>query len=774
MPSAIDAGDDLRAAIKQISQSSVGSDYIDQLIPIMKDARYSNQLQQAFDQFSSDRESEIERICNANHQDFVSSVDSMLRIRDQTLQMSGEILQLNESIQESIQKLATQKKALVDSRGVRQNIDEATQALNACLNVLRIANQVQDMLKEKNYYAALRALDELQTVHLKEISRFKIANMIEKSVPQTQDQIREAVKTDLSTWLYRIREEAQFLGEVSFYYTDERRKRNAERAETDPRFAKFKLNSSIELVADETDEFDILNNVEAGNETDFSPLFEAMHINETLGKSDQFKAEYAADRRTQKDLIIPSKLNLLQDECDDLSSLLESIAGFAILEKATMAKTTSLRQQADVDELWDSMCQSAIKLLSNSLPTVESDELLLKIKGRIALFMLTMEKIGYSVTAMNDLLLTLFSKYSELLKQRFSDDFLEIVQTDDYMPMPINSHEEYDKVVSVSWYTPDKSREELTFPCVLPFSQMYPLCCIDIRNFLNQIYLFSDDYFQKSTVIDETLRTALDELLCQKVCQSLIDRLSSQYPGQIVQILTNLEHFETACVELQDLLFQARSSPSSTSPIVLSATEKFKNAKRQASDRIFELVNSKIDDLIETAEYEWMASKPITEPSEYMLELTRYLSNIMSSVLLALPTDVKEFIYFDALSHASTAILDLTLNESVKRITPSAVSSLATDTQYLSSFVESLGNPILMENLDELTQTVALMGTDDSLEFYDISQRNKKYGKVDQLKGAILLEKCQEGAQVAAQSPTKSAATERFGTLGSRFGLGRN
>jgi hypothetical protein len=335
----------------KISQSSVGSDYIDQLIPIMKDARYSNQLQLAFDQFSNDRESEIEKICNANHQDFVTSVDSMLRIRDQTVQMSGEILQLNESIQESIEKLATQKKALVDSRSVRQNINEATQALNACLNVLRIANQVQDMLREKNYYAALRALDELQTIHLKEISRFKIANLIEKSVPQTQEQIREAVKTDLSTWLYRIRESSQFLGEVSFYYTDERRRRNVERAEVDNRFGRFKLNSAIELVADETDEFDILNNEEAGNETDFSPLFLAIHINETLGKSDQFKAEYAMDRRTQKDLIIPSKLNLLQEECDDLSSLLEGIAGFAIIEKATMAKTVNLRQQADVRAL---------------------------------------------------------------------------------------------------------------------------------------------------------------------------------------------------------------------------------------------------------------------------------------------------------------------------------------------------------------------------------------------------------------------------------------
>lgn len=329
----------------------MGSDYIDQLIPIMKDARYSNQLQNAFDQFSTDREAEIERMCNANHQDFVSSVDSMLRIRDQTVQMSSEILQLNESIQESIEKLAEQKKALVDSRGVRQNIDEATQALKACLNVLRLANQVQDMLREKNYYAALRALDELQTVHLRAVDRYKIASMIEKSVPQTQDQIREAVKTDLSTWLFRIRESSQFLGEVAFYYTDVRRTRNQDRAEADTRFAKFKLNSAIELVADETDEFDVLNNEAAGNETDFSPLFEAMHINETLGKSEQFRIEYAGDRRTQKDLIIPSKLDLLDEECGDLSSLLESIAGFAIIEKATISKTTNLRQQSDVGSL---------------------------------------------------------------------------------------------------------------------------------------------------------------------------------------------------------------------------------------------------------------------------------------------------------------------------------------------------------------------------------------------------------------------------------------
>ena len=150
---------------------------------------------------------------------------------------------------------------------------------------------------------------------------------------------------------------------------------------------------------------------------------------------------------------------------------------------------------------------------------------------------------------------------------------------------------------------------------------------------------------------------SLDELLTEKVCQSLVERLSSQYLGQIVQILINLEHFETACQELEQLLIQARSSASAGGPLTLAATEQFRGHKKTAEKRIFEVVNSKIDDLVETAEYDWTANFPPVEPSNYMQTLTRYLSNIMNSTLLGLPREIKELIYFDALSHASSMIL---------------------------------------------------------------------------------------------------------------------
>lgn len=149
----------------------------------------------------------------------------------------------------------------------------------------------------------------------------------------------------------------------------------------------------------------------------------------------------------------------------------------------------------------------------------------------------------------------------------------------------------------------------------------------------------------------------LDDLLSQKVCDILVERLSSQYLGQIVQILINLEHFELACHELELLLAAARSQNSTGTSIALRATEKFRSNKKAAEKRIFEVVNSKIDDLIETAEYEWMSPTPPTEPSNYMQTLTRFLSNIMNSTLLGLPTEIKELIYFDALSHAANMIL---------------------------------------------------------------------------------------------------------------------
>jgi exocyst complex component 6 len=756
----------------EIIVSPSDTDYIDQLIPSIREYSHGNKTSQllgVLSDFASDREAEIERQCNTNHQEFVTSVSQLLRIRQGTVNLTTEILDLNQSIQASTENLVEQKKALVESRGVRQNIDEASRTLQDCLEVLRLANQVHDLLAQKKHYAALRALDELQSVHLESVTQYKLSTMIQKSVPATQKAIAEAVMADLKTWLYRIREMSQYLGELSFYHTDLRNQRQKERAETVPYLSHFRLNSAIELVSDEHEEYDLLNNDDL--QVDFTPLFEALHIYQSVGQMDRFRSEYAFNRKRQKDLLLPSTISLIDDDLANLHTLLEDIAGFAIVERATMKRIPDLRSTVDVEELWDSLCQTAVSLIGKALPAVDNAEHLLKVKNLIALFMQTMNSWNFQTTIMQNFLLVLFNQYAELLKKRFSEDFLEIVSTDDYMPMPINNVEEFEKVVNVSWYTPDRPAEEMNFPCVFPFSQMYPLCCIDIRNFLNQFYFFSaDQTFSQPETIDARLKDALDELLCTKVCNSLVQKLSSQYLGQIVQILINLEHFETACTELETLLVQARSAPADTATTsALSATVEFRSQKKTAENRIFELVNSKVDDLIETAEYDWLSGTTPTKPSEYIQGLTQYLSNIMNSVLLSLPTEIKELMLFNAISHTSEKILSLPLSPSVRKINPNGVKQLAIDVDFLYKYIGTLPNSfILGESLEELQQTIALLQTDTVEDFYDVSLRNKKYRQVNPQKAPELLEKLTREVE---QAPARAAGTAsaRLAAFQNRF-----
>jgi hypothetical protein len=334
---------------------------LDQLIPVLKDATDTHRistLTQSLGRYAEDRESDIERIGLTKHEEFLDSVYQLQQIREGTVSLTSEILNLNQSIQASTEKLAEQKRALVNTRAIRQNIADASNALRESLNILHAVNNAHDLIRKKSYYAALKSLEDLQNEYLipiiqnKYATQQRLADVIQKSIPASQKAISEAIMTDLNTWLFRIRETSQFLGEVAFYHTELRRSRQRKRVEENSCMSHFKLNSAIELVSDEGEEFDVLDNDEL--QVDFTPLFECLHIHDALGQSEKFRSEYAATRRQQKDLLLPSSVELLADDESSLSSLLEGIAGFAIIEKATMRRAPHLRSAVEVKShrLW--------------------------------------------------------------------------------------------------------------------------------------------------------------------------------------------------------------------------------------------------------------------------------------------------------------------------------------------------------------------------------------------------------------------------------------
>ena len=189
-----------------------------------------------------------------------------------------------------------------------------------------------------------------------------------------------------------------------------------------------------------------------------------------------------------------------------------------------------------------------------------------------------------------------------------------------------------------------------------------------------------------------------------------------------------------------------------------------KNAERLRCS----LVNSKIDDLIDTAEFNWMETEKPLEVSDYMQELTQYLANTMSSVLLGLPEPIKDQIYAEALKHINKGILSMPLDPSVTRITAESAEAYTMDVRHLVAFVQNLpeGNkPDLLATLTELQQTTDLL-TIASLgkgeEFFDSSKSRNRFGKVDKIKGAELLEKVQMKRNL--DPPPRSARSPTFGS----------
>lgn len=109
---------------------------------------------------------------------------------------------------------------------------------------------------------------------------------------------------------------------------------------------------------------------------------------------------------------------------------------------------------------------------------------------------------------------------------------------------------------------------------------------MDIRNFVNQYYKFAEGYYNRCHDIDDILKQILDELLVSHVKKKLIERLKSNNLAQVVQIIINLEHFESACDELDSLLLEIQAS-GKTRNLKLRAKSEFRDAIKDAEKRIF-------------------------------------------------------------------------------------------------------------------------------------------------------------------------------------------
>ena len=120
-------------------------------------------------------------------------------------------------------------------------------------------------------------------------------------------------------------------------------------------------------------------------------------------------------------------------------------------------------------------------------------------------------------------------------------------------------------------------------------------------------------------------------------------------------------------MSLEELLMQSRSTHR-VGPLKLSATSEFGNTRKMAEKRVFELVNSKIDDFLDIADYDWYApvgglvevsgcrQRRIPIQAHTLQDVVAFLTTVVRTALQNLPQNIKTFVYFDALDHLATSL----------------------------------------------------------------------------------------------------------------------
>ncbi|KAH9021143.1 exocyst complex component sec15 subunit [Lactarius pseudohatsudake] len=636
------------------------------------------------------RTAEIEKICSENYQDLFllsrhSSPSNPIHII-----LRDKIGTLDSSVSQIGRGLAEKKRALLQSKKTATNLDEAIDSLQASLRILDVVDRVGEMVKEGKYWSALRSLEDIQSMPQSSLSQTPLFQHILMSLPSLRGQIKDAVTASTKQWLLEIR---NLTGEP----WRARTRRWRSRREKDPMLRLSRVGSAVETVSYETTDDMVLETLKV----DFKPLYQSIHIYSTLDSLDELRKSYQADRKT----------------------------------------TNGFRSNAEVEELWDAVATRLTEAVDGALKNETDPDSYLQVKETLLAFILTLEAYHYSTTPLHAAIFHLFERYATLLERQFSKRFRDIVVQDDYQPMHVEKPLEKEAVLKVVWISGSEQSElaSASTPLNFPWSQSFYLCCEDIRDFVQRFYQFVEGVSQHHRNVDELLSKSLDLILSNYVSEGYGGNLTKTSTlSQVAQIITNLEHFEVACAELERSITAIRSAQRGGT-IRLTAATSFRKTQTRASTRITTLINLKLDDFFGLAEYVWTPPTREDAPSMYLYELVNWLTTVVDSLQIG---DVhKDEAYHGAAAYIAQCLMDFLTDRNTTTMNENAMANVLIDVDFLEEQFRSAGRENLVSLFSELRATTTIVLSDSVAEFLVPSRRQTTFVHVKPKKLTAVLEK---------------------------------
>ncbi|XP_030046825.1 exocyst complex component 6B isoform X5 [Microcaecilia unicolor] len=707
---------------------------------------------------------EIEKMCNFHYQGFVDSITELLKVRGEAQKLKSQVTETNHKLQVDGKELLISMEELKQCRMQQRNIATTVDKLNLCLPVLEMYTKLREQMKTKRHYPALKTLEHLEHTYLPLVSHYRFCKIMADNIPKLREEIKEVSMSDLKDFLESIRKHSDKIGETAMKQAQLQRnldsivsqhpkvvigkkaKKDGASPEVNGMSPMSEQDSGILDVEDDEDDEEVPG---AQDLVDFSPVYRCLHIYSVLGARETFENYYRKQRRKQARLVLQPPSNM-HETLDGYRKYFNQIVGFFVVEDHILHTTQGLVNQAYIDELWEMALSKTIAALRTHSSYCSDPNLVLDLKNLIVHFADTLQGYGFPVNQLFDMLLEVRDQYSEILLKKWSGVFRNILDSDNYSPIPVTDEEVYKKIVG---QFPFQDMElEKSFPKKFPFSEFVPKVYNQIKEFIYACLKFSEDLHLSSTEVDDMIRKSTNLLLTRTLNNCLQSVIKRKNIGltELVQIIINTTHLEISCKFLEEFITNITNVlPETVHTTKLYGLTTFKDARHAAEEEIYTNLNQKIDQFLQLADYDWMATEPHSRASDYLLDLIAFLHSTFA-VFTHLPGKVAQTACMSACKHLSTSLMQLLLEAEVKQITLGALQQFNLDVKECERFARSGPVPGFQEDTLQLAfinlrQLLDLfIQWDWSTYLADYGQPTCKYLRVNPTTALILLEKMKD------------------------------
>ncbi|XP_037075604.1 LOW QUALITY PROTEIN: exocyst complex component 6B-like [Pollicipes pollicipes] len=723
---------------------------------------------------TKEHDKNIERMCNFHYQGFIDSIRELLQVRSEASKLKNEVAAVNQELTDASRQLMKHGDGLAKARRVQSNIHEGIEALRGCLPVLETHARLRKQMAEKRFYPALKTLETLEHTLLPKVAGHKFAQVIAAQVPAARAAIQAASMSDLKDFLEVVRRESPRIGEVAIRHA-------AEQYGPEPAApsAAAQRRTLLFLGEDGLAPQQLYGEPAPGGEEDddraaqelvnFSPVYRCLHIFTALGAKETFRAYYVKQRQKQAGLALQAPANT-HESLASVRDYLHGIAGFFVVEDHVLNTTAGLVMRADLDQLWTSALAQVTAALQSHSACCTEPSLLLTFKELILVFSHTLRNYGFVVQPLHELLLEIRDHYSEVLMQRWVQVFRDIFERDNYHPVQVDSEQEYEQITQVFPYVSEQL-EKAPFPRRFPFSLMVPKVYSQVKEFIHSCLRFSEGLNLSQSERDDMVRRSTNVLLTRTLSGCLTTLIRTPGLGllQLIQITINTIYLEQASVFLEDVITKLTGyNPKQEGGVHsrLLGRSMFKDVRAETEQQIYMQLQTKIDEFLGLAAYDWLLAESDGTASAYLVDLIYFLNSTFTA-FTNLPRKVAQTACMSACQHVARALLALLLGEEVKQVSTGALQQLNLDVIQCEQFAAS--EPVagfeegaLQMCFADLRQLLDLvLDWDWAAYFQEYGAPDGRYARVSPARAAVVVEKLREADKRNMFSVLKRAERDR-------------